>query len=362
MNTNKILNQIITPVKTTLRVLDNIFVNGGKIQVTDLDYFFTLKNSENIKDGFYSIATFKKTKDLGIVPPCYDLSPSDFPEMSDHTHAKGCKNIYPDFIKKAYSGSSFASKDFMVRVALTGSYISPKTGKVCSTDGHRLAEGSIPKQDIEAFIISPNHLRILKILEENFDLEYMVSEGLFVAKNSEVFFSCRLMEGPYPDYAKALKESDKSHMVELSPDGLEIFKISLKKLLPLTDGTKRLTISGNVIFQADTLTGCRLPFCIKGEISLNGEYLAEALKGLKTPKICNVGDRLNIHQGGDNYIVMALRDNGDDLDVSQLKFIPLDLPKKKSKNLTRLKILEIIQSNKNKSGSEILEMIKSLEN
>jgi DNA polymerase-3 subunit beta len=320
----------LIPVKTSLQILSNykisFFKNNILITATDLDHSI-VASAEALSDGEAEITVnakklFEIVRELpegdihfgidvnvllinnkkGFSCKIAGIGTEDFPsfpEILDGIEFSLKIECLKDMIVK----SSFAVSKDESRTCLCGVYWMfglGKTGMV-ATDGHRLGSSFWNRE--EAFeknismIISPKSLlHLVRIIEDknsNEIINISLGEKYVLFKNDTIKICSKLIEGPYPDYEKAIPK--------VNPKKAVIDKIAL------FEAVKRVSVLSNqkthlvkFIFKHSTLEIVVLNRDIGGEamellnieydgpehiVGFNAQYFMEIISIISVPKI-----------------------------------------------------------------------------
>jgi len=320
----------IVPLKSSLQILSNIkisFKNGVlELSATDLDHSIIASAPVSFEDIKEITVNAKKLFEIVRELPEGDI----FLEIDENVliiqSKKGfsCKiagtntNDFPEFptvqegrsvqieiatLKDLIFKSSFAVSKDESRTCLCGIFWTienNKTGMV-ATDGHRLGysfiSGNYGAQEKYSMIVSQKTLlHLIRITDEagqEKSITVTKDEKYILFTNKTVKLCSKLIEGPYPDYDKAIPKSNP--------------KIAVVEKEKLLEGLKRVSILSNqkthlvkFLFDQDQLEisvfnrdiGGEahevVPIAYSGEthtIGFNALYLMEIISIIKQPKI-----------------------------------------------------------------------------
>jgi DNA polymerase-3 subunit beta len=320
----------IIPVKTSLQILSNfkisIFSSKISITATDLDHSI-VASAEASSDGEAEI-TVNARKFLEIVRELPEsdvhlgidekvliidnkkgfsckiagIGTEDFPSFPEIEDGVGF-SIKADCLKDMIIKSSFAVSRDESRTCLCGvlwKFERGKTGMV-ATDGHRLGSSFWKKEEnVEknvSMIISPKSLlhlvRILADQKQDTQITVNLGEKYVFFQIADMKLCSKLLEGPYPDYEKAIpKVNPKKAIVDKN----SLFE-AVKRVSVLSNQKTHLV---KCVFKHSTLEVMVLNRDIGGEaretiaieydgpehtVGFNAQYLMEIMGIISVPKI-----------------------------------------------------------------------------
>jgi DNA polymerase-3 subunit beta len=320
----------IIPVKTSLQILSNfkisIFSSKISITATDLDHSI-IASAEASSDGEAEI-TVNARKFLEIVRELPEsdvhlgidekvliidnkkgfsckiagIGTEDFPSFPEIEDGVGF-SIKADCLKDMIIKSSFAVSRDESRTCLCGvlwKFERGKTGMI-ATDGHRLGSSFWKQEEnVEknvSMIISPKSLlhlvRILADQKQDTQITVNLGEKYVFFQIADMKLCSKLIEGPYPDYEKAIpKVNPKKAIVDKN----SLFE-AVKRVSVLSNQKTHLV---KCVFKHSTLEVMVLNRDIGGEaretiaieydgpehtVGFNAQYLMEIMGIISVPKI-----------------------------------------------------------------------------
>jgi|WetSurMetagenome_2_1015567.scaffolds.fasta_scaffold00026_29 DNA polymerase III subunit beta len=320
----------IIPLKTSLQILSNFKVSFREnlitISATDLDH--SIEVSAQAKTDGEAEITLNARKLFEIVRelPEGDIHISidvnvliidtakgfscriagigtedfpAFPDIKDGTEFSIAVGCFKDMILK----SSFAVSRDESRTCLCGvlwKVERTKTGMV-ATDGHRLGSSFWKREDsIEknvSMIISPKSLlhfaRITEGKKAEELIEVTLGEKYALFSNNEVKICSKLIEGPYPDYEKAIPKTNPKKAII----GKQALFEAVKRVSILSNQKTHLV---KLLFKRGKVEVIVLNKDIGGEarenitveydgpdhaVGFNAQYLMEILSIISVPKV-----------------------------------------------------------------------------
>jgi DNA polymerase-3 subunit beta len=320
----------IVPIKSSLPILSNIKISllNGVIELTatDLDHSIIV-SSPVLFDGNKEITVnakkfFEIVRELpegeivldvdenvliieskkGFSCKIAGTSTNDFPQFPVVDEGNTFQIDIPS-IKEMILKSSFAVSKDESRTCLCGilwDVENKKTGMV-ATDGHRLGysfiTGNFTVNEKVAMIVSPKTLlhliRILDGADQEKSITVKKDEKYVLFSNGKMKLCSKLIEGPYPDYDKAIPKSNPKSAVVEKEKLLEAVKrvsvLSNQKthLVKCIFKNEELEIS---VFNRDIGGEAHelVPVSYSGDahtIGFNAVYLMEIINIIKQPKI-----------------------------------------------------------------------------
>lgn len=320
----------VVPLKSSLQILSNLKISfsEGKIEIsaTDLDHSIVVFN-QAISNGSKEI-TVNAKKLFEIVR---ELPEGDvFLDVDENIliieSKKGftCKiagantNDFPEFpvvegdisfkidvlsLKEMIIKSSFAVSKDESRTCLCGIFwnIENRSTGMVATDGHRLGSsfisGSYNVQEKTSMIVAPKTLlHIIRIFESSdatSSITVEKNEKYVLFSNEKMKICSKLIDGPYPDYDKAIPKNNPKKAIVEKGQLLEAVKrvsvLSNQKthLIKCILNKEEVEIS---VFNKDIGGEAHetLSTAYSGEqhiIGFNALYLVEILNIIKQPKI-----------------------------------------------------------------------------
>ena len=237
MTTLKQLKPVLNSLKSKCRpILNNVYVENGKMVMTDMETTLEVNDCFNLEEGFHAIET------LGLIGANKEISKDDYP-LIDFTfdypvdQFKWSQNSIESFLP-------FTSND-ETRIFLNG--IAVNDGHLVATTGHILKYEKIDNDITSNYIMPRTSLKILNNLLKKFkvkeDITIKLNEGYMLTKNEYFTFKCRLIQRDYPKWL-AVVPTKYAH--EFVIDN----KLDVKELKPLfnprTNGIKITLLSGKV--------------------------------------------------------------------------------------------------------------------
>lgn len=320
----------IVPIKTSLQILSNFKMSFSKkgifITATDLDHSIEAF-SESVSDGEAEI-TVNARKFFEIVRelPDGDIYLSTDVNVLIIENKKGfsCKiagigtEDFPSFpnivkdneislniecLKEIINKSSFAVSKDESRTCLCGvlwKFEKGRTG-MAATDGHRLGSSFCKMEDAPekntSMIISPKSLlHFIKIIEgrnSEDNIQVTMSEKYILFQTDHIKMCSKLIEGPYPDYEKAIPKSNPKKAII---DKMALFE-AVKRVSVLSNQKTHLI---KFVFKRNELEVMVLNKDIGGEarelvpveyegpehtVGFNAHYLMEIIGIISVPKI-----------------------------------------------------------------------------
>ena len=261
----------------------------------------------------------------------FGLSPDDFPEDVLFEPVSAVKLNTADIIKTVKSGA-YAANPAESRKVMQGALFSFADNEliVVSTDGKRLAKSSVPSPDLFAeakqYILPLNGINFLQQLNTEV-AEISFSEKHFYCKSESVMYSCRLIEGAFPNWLAVVPKSF-SKKAEIN---METFISALKTVTVVRDDQPiiSVTVSGeSVELKSESKESGIITdsFDISGEtsgldgfdpitINLNAQFVLDALvalggKGKISFDLNDCMTPLQISNGESFAIIMPIRNSG----------------------------------------------------
>jgi DNA polymerase-3 subunit beta len=320
----------IVPMKSSLQILSNVkisFLNGKmELTATDLDHSIIVSAPVSFEGNKEVTVNAKKLFEIVRELPEGEIVLDIDENVLIIESKKGfsCKiagtstNDFPEFpaieggtsfqfeissLKEMIIKSSFAVSKDESRTCLCGilwDVEAKKTGMV-ATDGHRLGcsfiGGDYSVNEKVAMIVSPKTLlhliRILDNGEKEKSISVFKDEKYVLFSNEKLKLCSKLIEGPYPDYDKAIPKSNPKTAIVEKDKLLEAVKrvsiLSNQKthLVKCIFNNDELEIS---VFNRDIGGEARelVPVSYSGEmhaIGFNALYLMEIVTIIKQPKI-----------------------------------------------------------------------------
>ena len=320
----------IIPSKTSLQILSNFKISFSmtavSITATDLDQSI-IASSEAVSDQdaeitvnarkFFEIVRELPEGDIhlnidenvliidnskGFSCKIAGIGTEDFPAFPTIENAV-LFSVKADCLKDMIVKSSFAVSKDESRTCLCGVYWKYEQGKtgMIATDGHRLGssfwnqENSIEK-NVSMIVSSKSLLHLVRILSDlkpDIDIQVTFGEKYVLFQMNEIKICSKLIDGPYPDYDKAIpKVNPKKAIIE-------------KK--SLYEAVKRVSVLSNqkthlvkCVFKHSNLEVMVLNRDIGGEareiipieydgpehiVGFNAQYLMEIIGIISVPKI-----------------------------------------------------------------------------
>lgn len=205
---------------------------------------------------------------------------------------------------------------------------------VVATDGHSLrkidlakpeAAGDFLKEDEASAdgVILPRHAlsEVCSLFRDQGEVTVALSEGLARFSAGDLVYTTRLVDGSFPDYARAIPSGEADTVVEVQR---EAFRNALARIAPFAevagDGTRApivaLRVGEDTVRIAATSTGAEacdeVEAAVEGQgrdIAYNGAYLIAGLDSFKGPRV-----RISMH-GSDGISRIEDPDAGDRLMV-----------------------------------------------
>ena len=320
----------IVPLKSSLQILSNFKISfleeALEISATDLDHSIVVSKKTSLNEHKEITVNAKKIFEIVRELPEGDI----FLDIDENVliieSKKGfsCKiagtntNAFPEFpavendtsfeidvfsLKEMIVKSSFAVSKDESRTCLCGIFWNVEnqnTGMV-ATDGHRLGSsfisGNYNVKEKTSMIVAPKTLlHLIRVLEST-DVKSTISvskgEKYVLFSNENLKICSKLIEGPYPDYDKAIpKNNPKKAIVEKGPLFEAVKRVSvlsnqkthLVKCL-LKDEEVEISVFNRDIGGEAHET---IPASYSGEqhtIGFNALYLIEIMNIIKQPKI-----------------------------------------------------------------------------
>jgi DNA polymerase III subunit beta len=318
------------PVKSSLQILSNFklsfFNDKIEISATDLDHSIMVSSQLNCTGEKEMTLNAKKIFEIvrelpegdiflkddenvliiesknGFLCKIAGTTINDFPQIPSVEEKNGF-TINIDELKEMIIKSSFAVSKDESRKSLCGilwDIEKNKTGMV-ATDGHRLGSSFLPRDfsvtDKQTMIVSSKTLlHLIRIIDSenvNKSLTITEDEKYVVFNNGKIKICSKLIEGPYPDFEKAIPKNNP--------------KVAIIEKSKLLEAFKRVSVLSNqkthlvkCIFNNDTLEVSvvnrdiggeaheTVPVSYSGEthvIGFNAIYIMEILTIINQPKI-----------------------------------------------------------------------------
>lgn len=317
--------------KSLLAVLNTFRIQDNKITLTNTYTFVTLATSES-GSGVINLGLFDKSGDISVSKTAIPLSDfPGFPELKEEDKTGG---INPDIINDTdLSIYNQAVSTDATRRCLQGVSISEKG--ICSTDGHRAVYNKLLTADCDV-ILSTECIDVIEILKsagERFKKVSIFANKYIYLESTYSAVISQLIEGPYPDWHKAIPEKICSSVevegeiqwVErplkksaVSCENIQIIKNSLRKILPFVcpgtenNKTYRVIFYKDLIVAKNTETAkhvkIKLPFQVFDQpMSFSCKYLIGILDNVKTDCIIQYGTGISAVSFNDTFLIMPLR-------------------------------------------------------
>jgi DNA polymerase-3 subunit beta len=320
----------IIPVKTSLQILSNFMISFSSKQVsmtaTDLDHSI-IASADASSDGESEI-TVNARKLFEIVRELPDgdihLSIDEKVLIIDNNKGFSCKiagigtedfptfpaiedgvsfSVKADCLKDMIIKSSFAVSRDESRTCLCGVFWKVERGKsgMVATDGHRLGSSFWKQEEtLEkniSMIVSPKSLlhlvRLMSDLKPETQVQVTLGEKYVLFQIEDIKICSKLIEGPYPDYEKAIpKVNPKKAIIEKNA----LFE-AVKRVSVLSNQKTHLV---KCVFKHGKLEVMVLNRDIGGEareivsieydgpehtVGFNAQYLMEIISIIAVPKI-----------------------------------------------------------------------------
>ena len=261
----------------------------------------------------------------------FGLSPDDFPEGVDFEPVSVAKLKTADIIQTVKCGA-YAATPAEQRKVMQGALFSFADNEVVvvSTDGKRLAKSSVPSPDLFAeakqYILPVNGINFLQQLNTD-EAELFFSEKHFHCKSEKIMYSCRLIEGNFPNWQAVVPRSF-SKTAEIDA---EAFISALKTVTVVRDDQPLISVtvsdqnmelksesreSGIITDSFDiSENNSGLAGFDPVTIRLNAQFILDALiafggKGKISFKFNDCMNPLQISNGESFAIIMPIRNNG----------------------------------------------------
>jgi DNA polymerase III subunit beta len=320
----------VVPLKSSLQILSNLkisFLNGAmEISATDLDHSIIVSKQASSNEHKEITVNAKKIFEIVRELPEGDIFLTIDENVLIIESKKGfsCKiagtntNDFPEFpavkndvsfaidvlsLKEMIIKSSFAVSKDESRTCLCGIFwnVENKNTGMVATDGHRLGSsfilGDYTVKEKTSMIVAPKTLlHLIRVLESSDaakNISVSKDEKYVLFSNENIKICSKLIEGPYPDYDKAIpKNNPKKAVVEkgqlfeavkrvsvLSNQKTHLVKCNLK------EGEVEISVFNRDIGGEAHET---IPAEYSGEqhtIGFNALYLIEIMNIIKQPKI-----------------------------------------------------------------------------
>lgn len=320
----------VVPLKSSLQILSNLkisFLEGAiEISATDLDHSIVVSKQTTTNEVKEITVNAKKIFEIVRELPEGDIFLNVDENVLIIESKKGftCKiagsntNDFPEFpvikndttfeidvfsLKEMIIKSSFAVSKDESRTCLCGVMwnVENQSSGMVATDGHRLGSsfisGNFNVNEKTSMIVAPKTLlHLIRILESS-DAASVISiakdDKYVLFSNKNIKICSKLIEGPYPDYDKAIpKNNPKKAIIEKG----QLFE-AVKRVSVLSNQkthlVKCILKEGEVeisVFNRDIGGEARetIPAVYSGEqhtIGFNALYLIEIMNIIKQPKI-----------------------------------------------------------------------------
>ena len=320
----------VVPMKSSLQILSNVKISflNGKIEITatDLDHSIIVSfltsfsgNKEitvNAKKFFEIVRELPEGDSVleikeniliiqskkGFSCKIAGTSTNDFPEFPVVEEGYSFE-IEISLLKEMIIKSSFAVSKDESRMCLCGilwSIENNKTGMV-ATDGHRLGcsfrAGTYAVKENSTMIISPKTLlhliRILDTTDQTSKISVKKDEKYVLFSNDSIKICSKLIEGPYPDYEKAIpKDNPKNALIDKNSFLEAVKRVSVLsnqkthfvKCIFTNESLEISVLNRDIGGEAHEV----LPVSYSGEthtIGFNALYLMEIMNIITQPKI-----------------------------------------------------------------------------
>ena len=276
------LNQIAVPAKLLLDILKSLSDEPITFSVDEATYSIEILSRE----GKYHLA---------------GQNPESFPTMQDKGDTSSVV-ISASALVNAITKTVFAASNDDMHQQMSGVYceLSPEHTTFVATDAHKLVRYrrlDVASEEAKGFIFSKKPINLVKnILSANKEecdvtLEYNNTNVSFSFGN--IFVACRLVDGKYPDYERAIpKENpfrltlDRASFLN-SLRRVSIFASQTTHQVRIKTGGNEITISAEDIDYSNDARE-RLACEYEGdpmEIGFNARFLMEMISNLDTETI-----------------------------------------------------------------------------
>ncbi len=319
----------IVPAKSTLQILSNFKItsNGSELTVTatDLDHSIVTRGELTGGDSFEIAVNARKVFEIirelpdgplqvgveeglfvvlsekGFSCKIAGSDSTDFPSFPDVSAGVEFDIPVAD-LAQMIAKSAFATSKDESRACLCGILweVDAQTNTMVATDGHRLGKssvnGSYPIEEKLSSIVAPKSLvHMVRTIgtEEGKTVHVKMGEK-YVLFSVDGFVLCsKLIDGPYPDYSRAIPSSNPKKAVV----DRKVIQEALKRVCVLSNQKTNLV---KFVFQGTQLELMVLNRDIAGEahevlqveydgpehvIGFNGQYFSEILSIIGTDRI-----------------------------------------------------------------------------
>ncbi len=228
------------------------------------------------------------------------LPPGDFPQGRPVPEGKNITVRGNDFVDAVKKTVKSASRD-ETRVVLTGIYMASEKNSLifAATDSYRLATVTIPCSNIDSGIevIIPHKAleEVIKIVDEDDDVDSVITDTQIYFIHKNWIFSTRLIDGQFPSFKPLFPEScdvevtvDKKRLVE----GIERLSFLRSNTVTFEIGKEKMTIKASSADFGSSRKLIDVESTGEIEITFNRQYILDGLKSINSETV-----RMEIQEG-----------------------------------------------------------------
>ena len=207
-------------------------------------------------------------------------------------------NINSELFKEAASQTIIVAGNDNTRPILTGLYLHTYEGNlyITATDGYRLAERKIIKQDgeIDSIIPSTTINDVLRVInEETGNIEVKINEEQISFQIANTTITSRLIDGKFINYRELIPKKTENSVILDRSEFLRVIKIaelfareSAGSIIIKTDSKKQLLKINSITSEVGENTA-EIEGEVTGDntITLNSKYLIDALNVINSEKV-----------------------------------------------------------------------------
>lgn len=225
------------------------------------------------------------------------MNAEDYPSI-DLTNGANVFNISTEELKLVIQQTSFAASDRENRPVLTGVNFKAAGNKLecVATDSYRLARKIIElptQQDFNITIPARTLNEIIRIIENEKNVEISVSDKKVIFKLKNTLIVSRLISGAYPETSKLIPDTFEYELETISQnfisaiDRAQVFSVDRFNIVKLTMDPGQVQIiskSQQIGSAVENITSFRYSG-EKLEISFTAKYVIEAIRAVGTENI-----------------------------------------------------------------------------
>lgn len=327
--TNEILNTILLRAENGQLELDT----------TNLDIFITHNTTAKIeKDGFVCVPANLITEFVTNLPKINidievadnklkitageyksvinTVNPEDFPATPTSKFTNEI-TIYSNKFKTATSQVINITSSDTTRPILTGAYFHTNKNNLylATTDGYRLAEKMVQKEESEITAIIPSSTinevnRLVDKIENDIKIEFNNEQVKFIVDDTTLI--SRLIDGKYISYESLIPSSTEVQTTQNKAEFIQTVKLAdlfareAANLITIKTNQKDQTIAINSITTEKGEYKNKISSIVSGDgaITLNAKYLLQALS-------CIEGEKVSFNFSGKLAPILLMGENDD---------------------------------------------------